>query len=113
MKRDDSGDFCMLYVEPTDDKGNLFEVIGGQKKPVVILLPVHARTGMFQRPEDFSDLKHVKRQLDVPIIFVISGNKRLRQLASRNGFPAYVSIDTLSEALSQGKLSLSRQRTPA
>lgn len=113
MKLNDSGDFCMLYIEPADEKAAVFEVIGGQKKPVVIMLPVQTRSRMFQRPEDFNELKHVKRQHSVVIIFVITGNELLRQLAARIGFPAYASIDGLSEALLQGQLSLSRQRTLA
>jgi hypothetical protein len=113
MKSNDAGDFCMLYVEPTDEKLALLEFISEQKKPVVIMLPVQSRLKVFQHPDDFSDLKHVKRQLDLPIIFVIAGNELLRQLASRNGFPAYVSIDALADSFAQGHLSLSRQRTLA
>ena len=113
MKSNDAGDFCMLYVEPTDEKAALLELIGGQKKPVVIMLPAQARLKVFLRPDDFGDLKHVKRQLDLPIIFIIPGNEHLRQLASRNGFPSYISIDALAESLAQGQLSLSRQRTLA
>src|SRR5713101_4904333 len=111
MKFNDAGDFCMLYIEPADEKPALLEFISGQKKPVVIMLPVQSRSKVFQRPDDFGDLKHVKRKLDLPIIFVIPGNERLRQLASRNGFPAYVSIDALADSVAQGHLSLSRQRT--
>jgi hypothetical protein len=117
MKFNDAGDFCMLYIEPADEKPALLEFISGQKKPVVIMLPVQSRStierSLFQRPDDFGDLKHVKRKLDLPIIFVIPGNERLRQLASRNGFPAYISIDALADSVAQGHLSLSRQRTLA
>jgi hypothetical protein len=115
MKFNDAGDFCMLYIEPADEKPALLEFISGQKKPVVIMLPVQSRStierSLFQRPDDFGDLKHVKRKLDLPIIFVIPGNESLRQLASRNGFPAYISIDALADSVAQGHLSLSRQRT--
>src|SRR5260370_8644318 len=115
MKFNDAGDFCMLYIEPADEKPALLEFISGQKKPVVIMLPVQSRStierSLFQRPDDFGDLKHVKRKLDLPIIFVIPGNEHLRQLASRNGFPAYISIDALADSLAQVHLSLSRQRT--
>lgn len=113
MKRSDSGDFCLLYIEPEDDKNAVFTVIGEQKKPVVVMLSPQTRTRVFARPEDFSDLKHVKRQHNAVVIFVIAGNDYPRQLAARNGFPAYVSIDALSEALEQGQLAISRQRTLA
>ena len=113
MKCNDAGDFCMLYVEPADEKAAMLEFISGQKKPIVIMLPLQSRSKVFQHPDDFGDLKYAKRQLDVSIIFVIPGNEHLRQLASRNGFPAYVSIDALADALSQGHVALSRQRTLA
>ena len=111
MKSNDVRDFCMLYVEPTDDREPLFAFIGEQKKPVVIMLPVKPRLKVFQHPDDFSDLKQVKRQLDLPVVFVISGNELLRKLAWRNGFPAYVSIDALADSVAKGQLALSRQRT--
>jgi hypothetical protein len=112
MKRNDTaGDFCMLYIEPSDDKVALFEVIQGQKKPVVLMLPEQHRSRIFQRPEDFADLKYLKRQLDIPIIFVIARNEHLRQLATRYGFPAYLSIEALSRAVTLGQVSLSHQRT--
>ncbi len=114
MKRNDTaGDFCMLYIEPSDDKVALFEVIQGQKRPVVLMLSEQPRPRIFQRPEDFADLKYLKRQLDIPIIFVIARNEHLRQLATRYGFPAYLSIEALSRALTLGQVSLSHQRTLA
>ncbi len=113
MKCNNAGDFCMLYVEPTDERTVLLEFISKQKKPVVIMLPAQSRLKVFQHPDDYSDLKHVKRQLDLPIVFVVSGNEHMRQLAWRNGFPAYISIDALADSLSKGQLALSRQRTLA
>ena len=98
MKSNDAGDFYMLYVEPADEKTALLELISEQKKPVVIMLPAQSRLKVFQHPDDYGDLKHVKRQLDLPIVFVVSGNEHLRQLAWRNGFPAYISIDALDSS---------------
>jgi hypothetical protein len=113
MKSNVAGDFCVLYVEPTDEKTALIEFISAQHKPVVLMLPVQSRLKVFQHPDDFNDLKQVKRQLDLPLVFVTSGNELLRKLAWRNGFPAYVSIDELADSLSTGHLALSRQRTLA
>ena len=113
MKSNDAGDFCMLYIEPTDERGPLLDCIGEQKKPVVIMLPVKSRLKVFRHPDDFSALKQVKRQLDLQVVFVISGNELLRKLAWRNGFPAYVSIDALADSIAKGQLALSRQRTLA
>ncbi|GCE14600.1 hypothetical protein [Tengunoibacter tsumagoiensis] len=106
MKRNDSGDFSVLYVEPGDEKASLLQVISGQKKPVVIMLAEQSR--LFQRPDDFATLKHVKRQLDLPIVFVIPTSTHLAQLAARNGFPVYLSMDSLADALSAGQLGRAR-----
>ncbi len=106
MKLNENGDFCLLYVEPEDERQQLFEAVGRQKKPVVLMLPLapgQPRSRLFQRPEDFSDLKHVKRQADVPVIFLTAGSERLAQLAARYGFPAYSSIDAFAETLAHGR----------
>jgi hypothetical protein len=106
MKLNENGDFCLLYIEPADDKQRLFELIGEQKKPVVLMLPLmpgQARSRLFQRPEDFSDLKYVRRQTNVSIIFLTSGSEQLAQLAARYGFPAYPSIDVFAETLAHGR----------
>ncbi len=106
MKRNDAGDFNVLYIEPDDDRNALFQTIAGQKKPVVIMLAEQVR--VFQRPDDFTSLKHVKRQLNLPVVFVIPHAGQLAQLAARNGFPVYLSMDALADALSAGHYA--RQR---
>src|ERR1051326_8713282 len=100
MKRNDQGDFSILYLEQDDTRGALMQTLTDQQKPVVIMLGEHTR--LFQRPEDFTDLKHARRQLDLSIIFIIAGSERLTQLASRNGFPVYASMDALAQALTIG-----------
>ena len=109
MKRSDTGDFCVLYLEVGDDRTGLFNTVSEQKKPVVLMLAEHTR--VFQRPEDFTALKHVKRQLDKPVVFVIPDSERMTQMAARNGFPVYTSMDTLSDALMVGQLSRQRVLT--
>lgn len=106
MKKNDSGDFSVLYIEPDDEKVELFPVIAGQKKPVVLLLAEQSHA--FQRPEDFSVLKHIKRQYSLTIIFVFAHSNQLKQLATRNGFLVYASMDALADAVSAGQMA--RQR---
>src|SRR5258708_5743744 len=106
MKLNENGDFCLLYVEQTDDKQSLFEMIALQNKTVILMLPLVAgqfRTRLFQRPEDFSDLKHLKRQTGVSVIFLTSGSELLAQMATRYGFSAYPSIDAFAEVLARGR----------
>jgi hypothetical protein len=106
MKQSDSGDFCVLYVEPDDEKSALFQDILAQKKPIVLMLAEQAR--VFQRPEDFAELKHIRRHLDMPILFVASGSERLVHLAGRHGFPVYLSMDALVNALKGGQVGKQR-----
>jgi len=104
MKLNENGDFCLLFVEAADEKERLFEVIGAQKKPVVLLLPQVAgqpRSRLFQRPEDFSDLKHIRRHSGVPIIFLTASSELLAQMAARHGFPSYPSVDAFASMLAQ------------
>ncbi|HET8913836.1 MAG TPA: hypothetical protein VFN23_20355 [Ktedonobacteraceae bacterium] len=102
MKQDHTGAFSIILIEATDDKEALKQVVGEQKKPIVIVLP--EKTKAFQRPEDFSDLKYLKRQLDTSISFVIPYSEYLALLASRQGFPVYTSTESFTKALAQGHI---------
>ena len=102
MKRNDTGAFCVLYVEPSDERAMLFNAIVGQHKPVVIMLSEQAR--VMQRPDDYAMLKKLKRQHDVPVLFVVPDSKwgrRVTHLATRSGFTAYPSLDALLQAQEQ------------
>jgi hypothetical protein len=107
MKKNDTGDFSVLYVEPDDERAALFLVIAGQKKPVVLMLAEQVR--VFQRPDDFVALKYLKRQQNLTIIFVIAQGGQMAQMAAKNGFPVYLSMESLISAVSAGQVS--RQRT--
>lgn len=97
MKRNDARDFCILYLEPSDDRDALLCAIAGQHKPVVLMLAEGSR--LFQRSEEFVALKHFKSQLNMAIFFVVSLRERAAQLAERNGFPVYQSMEAFSDAL--------------
>jgi hypothetical protein len=111
MKRNDVGDFIVLYVEPGDQRADLFQTIGMQKKPLV-LIPA-GQTGVLQKPDDFTLLKYVKRQVDVPIIFILPHGSQQAQLAARNGFPVYPSTNALLDALNIGQITRMRTAHPA
>src|SRR5215472_16126120 len=106
MKQHDVRDFIVLYVEPGDQRADLFQTIGMQKKPVV-LIPA-GQTGVLQKPDDFALLKYVKRQVDLPVIFILPHGSQQAQLAARNGFPVYPSMDALLDAFSIGPLASMR-----
>lgn len=100
MKRKDTGDFYILYLEPGDERETILRAIIGQPKHIVLMLAEQAQ--LFRRPEEYVALKHLKRQQQKPISFVIARDERVTQLARRNGFPVYRSMHALSEALRMG-----------
>jgi hypothetical protein len=108
MKKNDSGDFSILYIEPGDERTTLFPVIVEQRKPTVLMLAQHTR--VFQRSEDFTLLKRVRPQREPRLIFVIPQGGRIAQLASKYGFPVYLSMDHLIDAISSD--GLAQQRMP-
>ncbi|GCF06946.1 hypothetical protein [Dictyobacter arantiisoli] len=107
MKKNDSGDFSVFYIEPGDEKATLFPILSGQQKPVVLMLADGARA--IQRPDDFTALKHLKRQYNLTLIFVIEHSAQLKQLAIKNGFPVYESMEQLIDAVRGGQAA--RQRS--
>src|SRR5258708_7718616 len=104
MKLNDNGDFCLLYVEPVDERQMVFSLIDEQEKPVVLMLPGagQPRVKLFQRPDDFIELKHVRRQSGVSIVFLTAGSEHIAHQAARFGFPAYPSVDDFARFLLNG-----------
>lgn len=109
MKKSDSSDFSVFYVEPDDERDELFQVLAGQRKPVVLMLAEQTR--VFQRPDDFTMLKLAKRRHALTIIFVIPQPGPGTLLASKNGFPVFSSMDQLADAVQAGHIT--RQRALA
>src|SRR6476659_8281431 len=107
MKKNDTGDFSVLFIEQEDERNALFQVIAGQQKPVVLILAEQTR--VFQRPDDFTTLKLMKRRHDLTITFVIPHGGHSAQLALKNGFSVYPSMDQLADAIQRGHML--RQRT--
>ncbi len=106
MKKNDSGDFSILYIEPGDERNTLFPVIVEQRKPTVLMLAHHTR--LFQRSEDFTLLKRVRPQREPKLIFVVPQGGRVAQLASKHGFPVYLSMEHLIDAIGADQLAYQR-----
>ncbi len=101
MKQDDKDLVSIFYLEPGDEKQAVFNELAlqyGRKNGIVLILTGQPSKA-FQSPKDFHDLKRLKRQGDIPIIFVIPQGS-LAQWATGNGFPVYASVQKLEEATS-------------
>ena len=108
MKRDDKDSASIFFVEPSDEKQTILNELrswSDHQRSIVIVLKSQP-TKAFQSPKDFHDLKLLKRQLDLSIIFVIpKGSFAL--WASTNGFPVYSSLETLLVTSTASESSLS------
>jgi hypothetical protein len=96
MKREDAESVSIFYVEAGDEKQAILDALSTQperKDGIVIVLPRHL-TRAFQSPKDFHDLKLLKRQENLPIVFVIPEGNAARGARS-NGFPVYASLEAL------------------
>jgi len=100
MKYKEMHDISTILVEPSDKKSAVVHQVSMQKKPVIIVLPENA-SKVFQRPEDFGELKHIKRYLGTPITLVIMGSDRLKRWARRQGLSVYSSREALDKSLAQ------------
>lgn len=96
-KHQGRGQWCVLSVEPSEKPSTLFDTIAGLKTPVVLV--VGRPTRGVQSPMDFVALKHLRRRLNIQILFVIPPEQQaLATLARRHGFPVYLSMEHLSQA---------------
>src|SRR5579875_1652510 len=100
MKQEEMSDMCTILVEGQDERAEVMDQVRKQHKPVVIVVPEYA-SQIFQRPEDFRDLKRVKRECGIPVTLVLPGHERMRNWARRQGFTVYASSETCARALAR------------
>ena len=100
MKQEEMSDMCTILVEGQDGRGEVMDQVRKQHKPVVIVVPEYA-SQVFQRPEDFQDLRRVKRECGIPITLVLPGHERMRNWARRQGFTVYASSETCARMLAR------------
>jgi hypothetical protein len=100
MKQEEMSDMCTILVEEQDRCVEVMEQVRKQHKPVVIVVPERA-SQVFQRPEDFHDLKRVKRESGIPVTLILPGHERIRNWARRQGFTVYASSETCAKALAR------------
>ena len=100
MKQEEMSDICTILVEGQDGRAEVMDQVRKQHKPVVIVVPEYA-SQVFQSPEDFQDLRRVKRECGIPITLVLPGHERMRNWARRQGFTVYASSETCARMLAR------------
>lgn len=99
MRRDDTGQTSLFYIEPDDEKEEVWgalQTLSGQKDGVIILLP-NQMTKAFRSPRDFNELKLLKRRGIIPSVAFIISKESVLQWATSNGFTAYSSLEAFSQ----------------
>ncbi|HTI13722.1 MAG TPA: hypothetical protein VL461_04000 [Dictyobacter sp.] len=91
----------IIYVSPNDDRKSVLAAILTQEKlnreQVVIELP--AANKAFSRPQDFDDLKSIRRKLHAQIIFVAPDGPGPAEFAHQRRFPVFSSLDSYKQSL--------------
>ncbi|GCE07514.1 hypothetical protein [Dictyobacter aurantiacus] len=105
----------VIYVAPTDDRKSVLGAILTQDKlnrqQIVIVLPNPNKA--FQRPQDFDDLKSVRRRIQREMIFVSPSGPGPAEFARQRNFPVYDSLEAYTQALREGNVPESPEAVPA
>src|SRR5579883_1049537 len=79
----------VIYVSPSDDRKSVLAAILTQeklgRKQVAVVLPNQNKA--FQRPQDFDDLKSVRRRLQSDIVFIVPPGPGPAEFARQRRFP--------------------------
>ena len=93
----------IIYVAPNDDRKSVLAAILTQeklgRKQIAIVLPENQQNKAFQRPQDFDDLKTVRRKLRAEFIFVTPAGPGLAEFARQRHFSVYSSLESYTDAL--------------
>ncbi len=93
----------IIYVGPNDDRKNVLTAILTQeklgRKQIAIVLPQNQPNKAFQRPQDFDDLKAVRRKLRAQLIFIAPPGSDPAEFARQRRFSVYSSLESYTNAL--------------
>jgi hypothetical protein len=96
-----SASIGIIYVAPDDDRVSVLAAIKTQeklgRKQVAVVLPEQNKA--FQRPQDFDDLKSLRRKLQTQIIFIAAPGPGPAEFARQRRFPVYSSLESYARAL--------------
>ncbi len=93
----------IIYVAPPDDRKSVLAAILTQeklgRKQIAIVLPESQQNKAFQRPQDFDDLKTIRRRLHAQLIFIASAGPGPAEFARQRRFSVYSSLESYHDAL--------------
>lgn len=99
----------IIYVASNDDRKSVLAAILTQEKlgrnQIAIVLPENQQNKAFQHPQDFDDLKTIRRKLRAQLIFIVPAGLGPAELARQRRFNVYSSLESYADALRAESLS--------
>src|SRR5579883_2574185 len=94
----------VIHVAPTDDRKSVLEAILTLeklgRKQIAVELPTQNK--VFQRLQDFDDLKTIRRKLQAELVFIVPPGPGPAELARQRRFPVYSTLESFADSLNQG-----------
>src|SRR5215813_8182864 len=104
----------IIYVAFNDDRKSVLTAILTQeklgRKQIAIVLPENQQNKAFQHPQDFDDLKAIRRKLRAQLIFVTPAGPGLAEFARQRRFSVYSSLESYTNALRAELLPVETRR---
>jgi hypothetical protein len=101
----------VIYVSPDDDRKTVLTAILAEEKlkreQIVLVLP--QKNKAFQRPEDFADLKMLRRKLQAELIFVTPAGPGPAEFARQRRFAVFSTVESFVRTFPTGSTSQSDQ----
>ncbi len=104
----------IIYVSANDDRKSILTALLTQekldRKYIVIALQEQAKA--FSRPQDFDDLKGIRRRLKAQIVFVAPNGPGPAEFARQRRFPVYSSLESFAQSLGDGEEAEQNEKRP-
>src|SRR5579885_2990195 len=90
----------IIHVSPNDDRQSVVNAITSQdqKGRDQIVLELPAQNKSFKNAVDFEGLHQMASELEAAVVLVLPGRSKIANLARKEGFTVYPSLDELASA---------------
>src|SRR5215469_15601283 len=104
----------VIHISPDDARKDVITeiMVDDKLKRAQIVLVLPSKNKAFQRPEDFDDLKMLRRKLQAELIFVTPAGPGPAEFARQRRFAVFSSIDSFVHSLSNSSTSQPGQPAP-
>src|SRR5215472_343728 len=105
----------VIHISPDDDRRAVLTAILAEEKlkRAKIVLDLPSKNKAFQRPEDFDDLKMLRRKLQADLIFVTPAGPGPADFARQRRFTVFSSMDSFVRSSRSGGSGAGQSEQPA